>query len=121
MRETGRTTQPTAEADSSMPTVTSMWESGSRIRHMVLVHISIPTARAIRENGKRTNSTDKGVKNGQMVQNLRENTKKERKTEPEHLNGVTVVSTKESSWTIIFRELVSTLGPTRESTMVPGN
>jgi hypothetical protein len=110
MKASGTKIKPMEWEDSFIRMGMSMKENGLVIKLMGLVFTLTWMEQSTLDSGRKTSSTDKEKRVGQMVQCTKETISKERNKDKETSNGQMALYTLASSSTIILRALESTDG-----------
>jgi hypothetical protein len=100
-----------AKADSSMQMVIFTMVIGRMIRHMASEYTAILTEQDMKAIGKKTSSTERDLKHGQMVLAIKEIMSKERSMERANSHGQMAALIVVNFTRTTLRVKVSTIGP----------
>lgn len=120
MKVGGETIRPMAKVDSSMPMEISTMVFGRTIRRMALVFTVTWTVQDTRDTGRKTSSTDKGLRHGQMELVIKEIMLRERSTALVSSLGLMEAPMTVNSMKITLRDKEFINGQTAETTKVSG-
>jgi len=121
MKAGGLTAKLMEEEDLFMLMAMCMTDSGWTTKHMAMESIDISMGPSTKVSGKKTNSTVKGLRLGQMVRSMKELISKGRSTASAASLGLMALHTMACLLIITFKVKENTTGLTAESTKEVGS